>query len=563
MVKTIKKRLGDSLIDAGMINEEQLKTALSEQKKAGEKLGETLVRLGICTQEQIIEVLGEQMNIPFVRLDRTVIDTEVIDMISKDIAQRYNVMPLFKVENVLNLAMVDPLDIFVIDEIEFQTGFEVSQMIATQDDIEEAINKYYGEQDNKRSDMSKYKSDDEKKERTSSKIDISSVENSSPAIEIVNLILKQAIEDKASDIHIEPEDDELRVRFRIDGVLHEVMQPPKNLDTAILSRIKIMAKMDIAERRVPQDGRIELKYEKKDIDLRVSTLPTIFGEKVVMRILDKSNVTINLESLGFSDYFLDTFRRLIKKPNGILLVTGPTGSGKTSTLYAALNEINTLDKNIITLEDPVEYQLKIINQVQVNHTVGLSFSSGLRSILRQDPDVIMLGEIRDKETAEIAIEAAMTGHLVFSTLHTNSAAGAVARLIDMGVEPFLISSSLIGVIGQRLVRKICNNCKEEIVPEDAALEDLKIEKNPEDKFHHGKGCKVCKKTGYRGRTAINEILEPDDKIRRLINERATATDIKIEAERLGMISMRKDGVYKVKKGITSLEEVMRVTQDDI
>lgn len=562
MVKTIKKRLGDSLIDSGFINEEQLSKALQEQKKAGEKLGETVVRLGFCTNEQIIEVLGEQMGIPFVRLDRTVIDKEVIDLISKEIAEKYKVIPLFKVENVLNLAMADPLDIFVIDEIEFQTGLEISQMIATEDDIDDAITRYYGETQNKKSDMSKYKGSDDKKLK-SNKIDITAVEDSSPAIEIVNLILKQAIEDKASDIHIEPEEEELRVRFRIDGMLHEVMQPPKNLESSIISRLKIMAKLDIAERRIPQDGRIELKYEKKDIDLRVSTLPTVFGEKIVMRILDKSNVTINLQSLGFSDYFLETFRKLIRKPNGILLVTGPTGSGKTSTLYAALNEINTLDKNIITLEDPVEYQLKIINQVQVNPGVGLTFSSGLRSILRQDPDVIMLGEIRDRETAEIAIEAAMTGHLVFSTLHTNSAAGAVARLIDMGVEPFLISSSLIGVIGQRLVRRICNSCKAEIEPDKSILEELRIPDTPENKFYHGNGCKICKKTGYKGRTGINEILVPNDRIRRLINERATATDIKNAAEEIGMISMRKDGINKVKKGITSLEEVLRATQEDI
>ncbi|NLK62140.1 MAG: type II secretion system ATPase GspE [Fusobacteria bacterium] len=562
MAKHMKKRLGDSLIDSGFLSEEQLKIALAEQKKAGEKLGETVVRLGYCTNEQIIEVLGEQMGIPFVRLDRTVIDSDVIELISKDIANKYKVIPLFKVENVLNLAMADPLDIFVIDEIEFQTGLEISQMIATEEDIDEAISKYYGETQSKKSDMSKYKDDNDKKVK-SNKIDITVVEDSSPAIEIVNLILKQAIEDKASDIHIESEEEELRVRFRIDGVLHEVMQPPKNLESPIVSRIKIMAKLDIAERRIPQDGRIELKYEKKDIDLRVSTLPTVYGEKVVMRILDKSNVTISMQNLGFSDDFLNAFRRLIKKPNGILLVTGPTGSGKTSTLYAALNEINTLDKNIITLEDPVEYQLKIINQVQINPGVGLNFASGLRSILRQDPDVIMLGEIRDRETAEIAIEAAMTGHLVFSTLHTNSAAGAVARLIDMGVEPFLISSSLIGVIGQRLVRRICNNCKKEISPDQTTIEELNIYLNNDDKFYQGEGCKVCKKTGYKGRTGVNEILVPDDNIRRLINERASATDIKNVAEKLGMVSMRKDGLNKVKKGVTTLEEVLRATQEDI
>ncbi len=564
MAKTIKKRLGDSLIEAGVINSEQLSTALTEQKKAGEKLGETLVRLGYCTNEDIIEVLSEQMGIPFVRLDRTVINEEVVRLISKDVALRYKVMPLFKVENVLNLAMEDPLDFFVIDEIEFQTGLEVSQFIAPKEDVIDAIEKYYGAEDKNKVQMEKFKSSDsgDKKETGSSKIDIGISEEDSPAIEIVNLILKQAINDKASDIHIEPEEDELRVRFRIDGILHEVMKPPKNLESAIISRLKIMAKLDIAERRIPQDGRIELHYEKKDIDVRVSTLPTVFGEKIVMRLLDKSNVMMKLEKLGFADELLYNFRKLIVKPHGIILVTGPTGSGKTSTLYAALNEINTLDQNIITLEDPVEYQLKIINQVQVNPSVGLNFASGLRSILRQDPDVIMVGEIRDKETAEIAIEAAMTGHLVFSTLHTNSASGAVARLVDMGVEPFLISSSVIGVIGQRLVRKICSSCKEEYEPDKEIIEELALDVNKKWIFSRGKGCKVCKGTGYKGRTGIHELLIPNDDIRKLIIEKASATEIQKIAEKGGLKTLRHDGLFKAQKGLTTLEEVIRITQED-
>lgn len=562
MAKPIKKRLGDSLIDAGILTQEKLAAALVEQKRAGEKLGATLTRLGFCTDEEIIEVLSDQMGIPFVRLDRTVISQDAIALLNKESAKKYKVVPLYKTNNILNIAMADPLDIFVIDEIEFQTGLEVSQAIAAEEDIIEAIEKHYGE-DKKNVDMSKYKSSESfGGKELSNKIDIGNNGENSPAIELVNLILRQAVDDKASDIHIELEEEEMRVRFRIDGILHEVMKPPKNMDSAVISRIKIMAKLDIAERRIPQDGRIELRYENKDIDLRVSTLPTVFGEKVVMRILDKSNVQIKLENLGFSEEMLANFRRLIRKPNGIMLVTGPTGSGKTSTLYAALNEINQLDKNIITLEDPVEYQLKIINQVQVNQSVGLTFASGLRSILRQDPDVIMVGEIRDKETAEIAIEAAMTGHLVFSTLHTNSAAGAVARLIEMGIEPFLISSSIIGVIGQRLVRKICPACKEEYIVEEEVMEELGSNTGI-NKFYRGTGCKSCKGTGYKGRAAINELLIPDDTIRKLINERVSAVELKEAAEKNNMKSLRKDGIEKAVNGITTLEEVMRVTQEEI
>lgn len=562
MAKTIKKRLGDSLVDAGVINAKQLSEALTEQKRAGEKLGETLIRLGFCSQDQLIEVLSDQMGIPFVRLDRTVIDPEAANLLSKDSAKKYKVMPLYKTNNLLNIAMADPLDIFTIDEIEFQTGLEVSQAIAIEEDILEAIERFYGA-DRAKADMSKYKSSDNGGKELSTKIDITKVEEGAPAIELVNLILRQAINDKASDIHIESEEDEMRIRFRIDGILHEVMKPPKNMESAVTSRIKIMGKLDIAERRVPQDGRIELSYDGKDIDLRVSTLPTVFGEKIVMRILDKSNVQIKLENLGFSDDLLINFRKLINKPNGIILVTGPTGSGKTSTLYASLNEINNLDKNIITLEDPVEYQLKIINQVQVNHSVGLSFASGLRSILRQDPDVVMVGEIRDKETAEIAIEAAMTGHLVFSTLHTNSAAGAVARLIEMGIEPFLISSSVIGVVGQRLLRKICPVCKEPFEANESLVKDLGLKESDGKVFYRGKGCKTCKGTGYKGRIAINELLMPDDEIRRLINEKVSATEIKIAAEKNDMKTLRKDGIDKAVKGVTTLEEVLRVTQEEI
>ncbi|MGM0507561.1 MAG: GspE/PulE family protein [Fusobacteriota bacterium] len=560
-----KKRLGDSLVDSEIITEEQLQTALKKQKDSGDKLGDALIKLGYCTQKQIIQVLGDQMGIPFVNLDTTVIDEAVLDLIDKNIAKRYKIMPIYEYQNKLSLAMVDPLDIFVIDEIEFITNKEVVPSIALESDIMSSIEEHYENEVNTEQ-LKKYssdkRSDSDKNEefQTGTKIDLTK-KGKSPAMELVNLIFKQAIEEKASDIHIEEEETELRVRFRIDGILYEVMKPPKKLEASLISRLKIMSNLDIAEKRIPQDGRIELKYKEKEIDIRMSTLPTIYGEKIVMRLLDKSTVETNLDQLGYEGEILKTIRKIIKKPYGIILVTGPTGSGKTSTLYGALSEINTLDKNIITLENPVEYQLKIINQVQVNPDVNLTFASGLRSILRQDPDVVMVGEIRDQETAEIAIEAAMTGHLVFSTLHTNTASGAVARLIDMGVEPFLISSSLIGVVGQRLVRKICDNCKEEVKLDKATIDDLELDFNVGDKVYKGTGCKKCKQTGYKGRTNIYELFIPDEEIKNLIKEKATASELEKKAKDNGMELMRDIGFKKVKLGITTLEEIARVTQN--
>jgi len=558
-----KKRLGDSLVETGVITEDQLYEALREQKEAGEKLGETLIRMGFCTQAEMIEVLGDQMGIPFVKLDQTIIDKELFRLISKEIALKYKIMPIIRFENIITIAMVDPLDFFVIDELEFQTGLDVSPAIALVDDIENAISKYY--ENERKLDNYQYKEDANKKTnemKNLQKIDLEE-ETNSPAIDLVNTILKQAIDEKVSDVHIEEEEEETRVRFRIDGILHKVMNPPKKLEASIISRLKVMANLDIAEKRIPQDGRIELRYGKKEIDIRISTLPTIFGEKIVMRLLDKSNVMNSLEKLGYSDLVLKQFRELIRKPYGIFLVTGPTGSGKTSTLYGALNEINTMDKNIVTLENPVEYQLKIINQVQINPNINLTFATGLRSILRQDPDIVMVGEIRDKETAEIAIEAAMTGHLVFSTLHTNTASGAITRLIDMGIEPFLLASSLVGIIGQRLVRKICNNCKEKIELDSEDLQRIGFNRQEGQEIYRGKGCKVCKTTGYSGRTTIYELLIPDENIKMKIKEGATSSEIEKIAKDNGMINMREIGLEKVRKGITTLEEIERVTQETI
>ncbi|OQY09411.1 MAG: type II secretion system protein GspE [Fusobacteriia bacterium 4572_132] len=534
-----KKRLGDCLIEADKMTEDELKIALKEQKESGGKLGEIVIKMGFCSQRDVIEVLGEQMGIPFVKLDQTIIDEELLELIPKKIAKQYKVMPIFKFENTITIAMVDPLDIFAIDELEFQTGFEVSPSIALEKDIEETIEKYYGNYTKTLEDYKYKKKNTEEIEESkqSSKINLEE-ETTSPAIDLVNTILKQAINEKVSDIHIEEEENETRVRFRIDGILHKVMNPPKKLESSIISRLKVMANLDIAEKRIPQDGRIELKYNKKEIDIRISTLPTIFGEKIVMRLLDKSNVMNSLEELGYSDLILKQFREVIRKPYGIFLVTGPTGSGKTSTLYGA-------------------------NQVQINPNIDLTFATGLRSILRQDPDIVMVGEIRDKETAEIAIEAAMTGHLVFSTLHTNTASGAITRLIDMGIEPFLLASSLVGIIGQRLVRKICNNCKEKIEIDNNDLKKIGFELMENEEIYHGKGCKQCKNTGYTGRTTIYELLIPNEELKTKIKNGASSAEIEKIAKKNGMRNMREIGIEKVIKGITTLEEIERVTQETI
>ncbi len=550
MSRTIKKRLGDTLIEEKMITEEELMKALEKQNITHKKLGETLVDMGFVSSEDILRILGEQMGIPYVSLERLIITKEAVLLLSKETAEKLCVMPLFKNSNTLHVAMEDPLDVFAIDSIEEESGMEVSQSISRKNDIMRAIEKYYSPV------FLKEDSSHLKERRSLEKSDTS-------AVEVVNLIMRKAIIESASDIHIEPEANILRVRFRIDGILHEILTPSKSLHSAIVSRIKIMSKLDIAEKRVPQDGRVEIDFEGKLIDMRISIIPTVFGEKVVVRLLDKSNVKVSLESLGFENSNVEKLKKLIRRPNGIIFVTGPTGSGKTSTLYASLNEINTLDKNIVTLEDPVEYQMEIINQIQVNPQVGLDFSTGLRSILRQDPDVIMIGEIRDVQTAEIAIESAMTGHLVFSTLHTNSAVGAISRLMDMGIEPFLLSASLAGVMGQRLVRKLCVNCREKITVRGTELKEFDTHANENYFIYKAKGCSLCRNTGYNGRTAVVELLEVDSEIRSLINKGADIFEIKEAAIRKGMRTIKHEGFKKALEGITSIEEILRVTQDDI
>ncbi|MBF0543464.1 MAG: Flp pilus assembly complex ATPase component TadA [Candidatus Riflebacteria bacterium] len=582
MARIEKKLLGESLVGEKLITEEQLKNALSEQRKTSDPLGYTLLRLNYLSETQLREFLESKLGFSYANLRNYVIDPKVVKMIPEDIARKYHCFGLLRVKTSLTVAMVDPLDSFVIENLEYTTNCKIKPLVSTMSEIQAAIDEFYGNNlipglpgiqvsaptasDSKNlQDFAKKIQGTEMATRDSSVVDLSSINAADQAsiIQLVNLIILRAIKEKASDIHIEPDDTVLRTRFRIDGMLQEVMALPKVLEAPTISRCKVMAELDIAEKRVPQDGRIKLHNDGREIDLRVSTYPTLRGEKVVMRILDKSRVLFGLEELGFADDVLIKFSTLVLKPNGIILVTGPTGSGKTSTLYAALQKIKDPSINIVTIEDPVEYQLPGINQGQINPKAGFTFAGGLRSILRQDPDVIMVGEIRDYDTAEIAIRAALTGHLVFSTLHTNDAAGAFTRLIDMGVEPFLVASSLVAVMAQRLVRLICEQCKEEFIPSPAIIKHSKLlYQSGKTRVFRGAGCELCNKTGYKGRTTITELLVPNEKIKELIVLKSPTSVIKNEGTKQGMRTLRQDGLSKVLRGLTTLEETIRVSADD-
>lgn len=485
-----------------------------------------------------------------VDLDSYLIDGKVIDLVPESLAQRYELIPLFKIGNTLTVAMADPHNIHALDEVMLKTGCEVEPVVSTEVQIRRAIDQYYGVSGSIEEIVKGFAEEGPEPLGT----------GDAPVIRLVDLLMAKAIRDGASDIHLEPDEKGVCTRYRIDGVLHAVGSLPKNLQSAIISRIKVMGNMDIAESRTPQDGRSHIKMEGKEIELRISTFPTIYGENVVIRILDQSSALMGLEDLGFSNRMIRFYETLIKRPHGIILVTGPTGSGKTTTLYASLNSINCCEKNIITIEDPVEYRLNLIRQTQINPKTGVTFATVIRSVLRQDPDVIMVGEIRDLETAQSAVSAASTGHLVFSTLHANDAPGALTRLMDIGVEPYLIASSVVGALAQRLVRTICPKCKERYEPEDKIVKSLRLANAKDLVFYRGKGCKNCRQTGYRGRTALFEILAVDDPIRDLISQRAPSRMIrKVAIETQGMNTLLVDGLKKVIKGITSLDEVMRVT----
>lgn len=551
-----RKKLGDLLIDAGLISTEQLMDALNIQKNSGEKLGEVLTKGGLVTEKQIIEVLEFQLGIPHMNLEKYYIDPDIPNLISEDLARRDILIPVSKKGNLLMVAMADPLNIFAIDDVKIATGLAVEPVISTKNGILSAIDEYYGKQNAEKA------IEDFKRQYQVDDIDniddaILDEINNAPVVRLVNSIIKQAVKSKASDIHIEPFENKIRVRFRIDGDLQEIMTPAKATHSAIVTRIKIMGKMNIAEKRLPQDGRVEISMDGREIDLRISILPTVYGEKIVIRLLDRSSFLMTRSQLGFTNHNLELLDNIMKSPNGIILVTGPTGSGKTTTLYTLLRELNRVDRNIITVEDPVEYRLNGINQVAVNVKAGLTFANALRSILRQDPDIIMIGEIRDAETAQIAVRAAITGHLVLSTMHTNDTASTVTRLTDMGIEPYLVSSSVVGVIAQRLVRKICSDCKVKYQPTEAEKDILRIDKDIE--LYRGKGCSYCNNTGYKGRTSIHEIMPIGKELRIQIDNRESIDALRETAIKHGTSSLRENCEELVIKGVTTIEELLRVT----
>ncbi len=563
----ILDRLGELLLKEGLITKAQLEKAVGEQKNKGGKIGSNLVRLGFIDEKTLTSFLSKQFGVPPVDLATEEIDPEVLKLVPESIAQKYLLIPVKRKGSTLYVAMADPSNIFAIDDIKFLTGYNVEPLVASEIAIKEAIDRYYDSATTLADIVAGFEGEEIEvvgEEEEEDVVDLKKATEEAPVIKLVNLILTDAIKKGASDIHIEPYEKEMRVRFRIDGVLHEIMKPPLKLKNAIVSRIKIMSQLDIAERRLPQDGRIKLKMKDRDIDFRVSVLPTIFGEKVVLRILDKSNLQLDMRKLGFEEKALKDFMDAIHKPWGMVLVTGPTGSGKTTTLYSALTELNKVTENISTAEDPVEYNLPGINQVQMHEEIGLNFATALRAFLRQDPDIIMVGEIRDYETAEIAVKAALTGHLVLSTLHTNDAPSTVSRLLNMGIEPFLIASSVNLILAQRLARRICTECKEEVKVHPQALIDLGVHPDEAKDFvcYKGRGCPNCGNTGYKGRIALYEVMPMHEELKELVLNGASAGEIKKEAVRLGMKTLRQSGITKVKEGTTTIEEVLRVTMAD-
>lgn len=570
-VRKGKLRLGEMLVERGIINYNQLNEAIAIQKKRGERLACILVELGIIDEEGIAEFYSRELGIKKVeKKELEKMDAGVKNIIPENIIRRELILPIGRENNTLIVAMADPLNVIAIDEITSRTGFSIKTVVATESELKNAIEKHYGKLISMDDLVKKITLKDMevvKEEIIIAEEDLSKLirKGTEPSIiDLVNYILIDAIKSGASDIHIEPGEKSLRIRNRIDGILYTVPAPPKRFQNAIVSRIKIMAGMDIAEHRLPQDGRFKVRYEGRDIDFRVSIVPTTYGEKVVIRILDASTMCLDLEELGFEQKILPLYKKYIRAPHGIILITGPTGCGKSTTLYSTLNTINSEEKNIVTIEDPIEYLLPGITQVQVRKDIGLDFADGLRYFLRQDPDIIMVGEIRDRETAEISINAALTGHLVFSTLHTNDAAGAITRLLNMGIEPFLISSTMLLSIAQRLVRKICPDCKESYKVSSQTLRSVGIKVGEEREFvlYRGRGCDKCNNIGYKGRTAVYEVMVINEEIRQLILMREPSHVIKEAAERMGMISLKEAALRKIIRGIITLEEMLRLTFEE-
>ena len=566
-------RLGELLIRAGHISEPQLQEALTIQRDQGGRLGTNLVRLGHISDDQLVAFLSQHFGVPSINLENINVDENVIQIIPADVARKYTILPVSKTGAKVTLAMIDPTNVFAMDDIKFMTGYNVEPVVASESALRAAIDRYYGsthavELKKVMDDLEEDNYDDLEVLEEEEDLDLASLEEESedaPVVRLVNIILTDAIKRGASDIHVEPYEKDYRVRYRIDGVLYEMMSPPLKLREAITSRMKIMAKLDIAEKRLPQDGRIKIKTKiggkPKDLDYRVSVLPTLFGEKIVLRLLDKDNLMLDLTKLGFEAESLRKFEHAILQPYGMVLVTGPTGSGKTNTLYSALQRVNTIDVNIMTAEDPVEFNLHGINQVQMRENIGLNFAAALRSFLRQDPNIVLVGEIRDFETAEVAIKAAMTGHLVLSTLHTNDAPSTINRLMNMGVEPFLVATSVHLVVAQRLVRRICSGCKEPQETSPAALMNVGFSEADAGAvtIYRGVGCERCSNTGYKGRIALYEVMAIDDELRELVLSGASSYEIRQKAIQKGMITLRQSGLYKIRDGVTSIEEVVRET----
>ena len=564
MVKEEDKKFGKLLFNKGILSKAQLVEVFNFKKHNNEELSQIIINKGFAEDEDVIDCLAEFLNIPFVQLQDYTVDPAVLEIVPKELSIKHKVFPVFKIENSLTIAMVNPGDVQVIDRLHRETGYEIEPAVSLERDVMRAIETHYEGAKELDSSLDEVIQDIEsekpEKEETTSAEKLKQLSAETPVVKLVKLMLSQAIMERASDIHIEPEEKTLQVRYRVDGILHDSLTPPKHLQAAIISRVKILANLDIAESRIPQDGRFQILINGREIDFRVSTLPTVYGENIVLRILDKSSLMLNLEDLGIEQEAYKKLKEMIASSYGVILVSGPTGSGKTTTLYSILHGLNTPDKNIITVEDPVEYRLNRIRQAQVNVKAGLTFATGLRAILRQDPDILMVGEIRDSETAKIAIESALTGHLVLSTIHTNDAPGGLTRLTEMGIEPFLSASAIIGIIAQRLVRKLCDNCKVSYKPTASNLSKLRLTDGIKDvEFYRAEGCFQCRNTGYKGRNGIYEIMAVDEEIRELTLNGASVDQIKRAAIKNGMRNLRYDGIRKAMKGMTSVEEVLRVT----
>ena len=566
-------RLGELLVKSGKITPDQLEEALSAQQAEGGRVGTHLVKMGFIDDDDLVEFLSQRYGVPAINLGEVEVDESIISIIPAEVARKYTILPVSKAGAKLTIAMVDPTNVFAMDDVKFMTGYNVEPVVASDSSLRASIDQYYGsthsiELKKVMEDLTDTEDADLEVLEEEEDLDLEALEAESeeaPVVRLVNIIMTDAIKKGASDIHIEPYEKEFRVRYRVDGLLYEMMRPPLRLKEAITSRLKIMAKLDIAEKRLPQDGRIKIKTRVggrvKDLDFRVSVLPTIFGEKIVLRLLDKDNLMLDMTRLGFEVESLRVFEQAILRPFGMVLVTGPTGSGKTNTLYSALQRINTSETNIMTAEDPVEFNLVGVNQVQMKEQIGLNFAAALRSFLRQDPNIILVGEIRDFETAEVAIKAALTGHLVLSTLHTNDAPSSINRLMNMGIEPFLVASSVNLIAAQCLVRRICTSCKEPVEVPDQALIDAGIpaQEAKSVKLFRGKGCEGCNGTGFKGRVALFEVMNVDEEIRELILSGGSANELRQQSLQNGMISLRESGLQKIREGMTTMEEVIRET----